>query len=124
MSDNIKKAIKHMREVIRKGLTNYKNRAIKKGLGFNLTHNYLVELFFQQKGRCYYTGTAFEIRGPGALSLDRVNNNKGYIPGNVVWCRVAVNAMKSSLTYKEVQSLCKEILLHNPNWRMLEKVNA
>lgn len=46
---------------------------------------------------------------PNAMSLDRVDNNKGYVRGNVrVICRRA-NLMKSSLTLEILEDIIKYI---------------
>jgi hypothetical protein len=44
-----------------------------------------------------------------AMSLDRVDNNKGYIPGNVRVISRRANSMKSSLTLDILEKLIKYI---------------
>jgi hypothetical protein len=46
---------------------------------------------------------------PNAMSLDRVDNNKGYIPGNVRVMSRKANLMKSSLTIDILEKLIKYI---------------
>jgi hypothetical protein len=46
---------------------------------------------------------------PNAMSLDRVDNNKGYIPGNVRVISRKANLMKSSLTIDILEKLIKYI---------------
>jgi hypothetical protein len=51
---------------------------------------YLVKQFSKQNGRCYWTKFpinaqgVFESHNPLAPSLERLDDTKGYIPGNVV----------------------------------------
>lgn len=46
---------------------------------------------------------------PNAMSLDRVNNNKGYIPGNVRVISRQANLLKSSLTLEILENIIKYI---------------
>jgi len=46
---------------------------------------------------------------PNAMSLDRVDNNKGYIPGNVRVISRRANLMKSSLTLDVLEKLIKYV---------------
>ena len=46
---------------------------------------------------------------PNAMSLDRVDNNKGYIPGNVRVISRKANIMKSSLTMDVLEKIIKYI---------------
>tara|TARA_R110000868_G_C10393931_1_gene720646 strand:- start:26 stop:442 length:417 start_codon:yes stop_codon:yes gene_type:complete len=46
---------------------------------------------------------------PNAMSLDRVDNDKGYIPGNVRVISRRANLMKSSLTLDVLEKLIKYI---------------
>jgi len=46
---------------------------------------------------------------PNAMSLDRVDNDKGYIPGNVRVISRRANLMKSSLTIDILEKLIKYI---------------
>lgn len=46
---------------------------------------------------------------PNAMSLDRVDNNKGYIPGNIRVISRRANLMKSNLTIDILEKLIKYI---------------
>ena len=57
--------------------------------------------------RCHYCG-----RFPGwpkVAGIDRVDNNQGYIHGNVVPCCSQCNFMKGTLVYGVFLRKCKEI---------------
>lgn len=67
-----------------------KSRAVKKGFDFNLTDEYLETLYIGTQGFCPMTGIVMEWsagtraeRNLNAVSLDRIDNSKGYIKGNV-----------------------------------------
>ena len=82
---------------------------------FEITLDYLVELFVEQEGRCAYTGERMTWkRGVGKvdtnISMDRVDSSVGYLPGNVVLCCARVNIMKGTLTPDELKMWCRRIL--------------
>jgi hypothetical protein len=82
---------------------------------------YMIALFHQQNGLCYYTGVELSINnfgrkhvgwaGPldGAMSLDRKTPAVGYIKGNVVLCTYWVNTMKGHRTHDEFVAVCETI---------------
>ena len=58
---------------------------------------------------CHYCGGEVVQR----LGLDRVDNNKGYVPGNVVQCCAMCNRMKSDHPEDEWFALMRKILAHH-----------
>jgi hypothetical protein len=82
----------------------YKNGALKRNHEFTIT----IEEFtmFWQKG-CYYCGTCIETIG-----LDRIDNSKGYITGNILACCTTCNFMKHKSTHDSFINKCKEIAIH------------
>ncbi|MBA2873151.1 hypothetical protein HNQ85_003489 [Anoxybacillus calidus] len=72
-------------------------------------------IYVLQKGRCYYTG--IEMEPPDvkernknySISVDRLDNERGYELDNVVLCCRVVNIMKNNLPYKEFTDLCQRI---------------
>ena len=112
---------KNYTQFIKSKLSAYKNRAKCLNVDFDLTAEYLTELFEQQKGKCFYTNktisfenTVIEKNRPHNLtpSLDRLNPDKGYVEGNVVWSCYYINRMKSDVPHDEFISLC-ELILQN-----------
>lgn len=79
----------------------------------DLTVDYLINLFNQQSGKCYYTGSNMNIGGPlsrDSLSLERLTPLHGYVQGNVVWCSYLLNTMKQNLTEQEFYDKIRQVL--------------
>lgn len=93
-------------EVARK-LVNIHSSAQSRGLEFDLSFEYVKKLL--EFTHCYYTGVAFSEEGPGARSFDRVDNDRGYIIGNVVACTTDINGKKNNLSLAEIMSLSKKL---------------
>lgn len=74
-----------------------KARAKKDKTPFNITLDYFVNLY---NGECFYFGTPLER---GDISVDRLLPNEGYIVGNIVFCSVKANTIKSNLTLSELE---------------------
>lgn len=57
---------------------------------------------------CHYCGGDV----PNRIALDRVDNDKGYIPGNVVQCCLTCNQMKAKHSVDEWVAHMKKVLEH------------
>jgi hypothetical protein len=83
----------------------------------DLDIKFLLILWEQQGGKCYYSNVPLQIpqygkgRNPFTASVDRLDNSKGYTKDNVVWCVWACNAGKSELSVDEYIQLCKQVYL-------------
>jgi hypothetical protein len=78
-------------------------RAKKNGWNFDLDREYLVTLWNNQNGLCAVSGIKMqtksgtrEDKNPYRASLDRIDNNLGYIKGNVRFTTHWVNNAKST----------------------------
>lgn len=81
--------------------------AKQRGIEFTVSIEYLWKLFESQKGLCPYTGKEItlpvnvrQLRGEGnemIASLDRKDNGKGYVEGNLHWVCKRVNYMKHTM---------------------------
>jgi len=73
------------------------------GFAFDLNINYMLEIYFKQQGRCklskkpldFKSGTQW-MKNAYKASIDRIDNNKGYIKGNVRLLCHWVNNAKST----------------------------
>lgn len=91
-----------------------KKRAMSKGLEFNLTLEDIVipekcpilEVPFVQGTKENYMYTP---------SIDRIDNSKGYVKGNIQIISMKANTMKNSASFEELQKFCKNILRYSPN---------
>ncbi len=104
---------KHWRkfnETLRGKYTHFKQTSKKRKLTWRLSFSE----FSQIPQICYYTGIPLTLKRNhlNTLSLDRVNNKRGYTRKNVVFCCSAVNYMKSNLTLGDFISLCRKVSDH------------
>lgn len=82
--------------------------AAKRDKEFSLSLMSVANLLKTKK--CYYTGrpiTFFKEAGCESASVDRVDNSKGYVTGNVVACSSRVNAAKNDLSIDELRKIVK-----------------
>lgn len=86
-------------------LSDSSRRAKKLGLEFSIDRNYLIELWNKQNGCCAVSGIKLETqsgtredKNPFRASLDRIDNNDGYVKGNVRFTAHWVNNAKSTWT--------------------------
>ena len=75
---------------------------------FNVTIDYLEEIFPHKNLRCPVLNFRLKINpegqgsSPYSPSLDRINNDKGYEIGNVIWVCNKVNMIKNFSTPDEI----------------------
>jgi hypothetical protein len=92
---------------VAKKLVNIHSSAQNRSLEFNLTFECVKKLL--EYTTCYYTNVQFTEDGPSARSFDRVDNEKGYVVGNVVACTVDINGKKNNLSIEEIVCLYKKL---------------
>lgn len=90
-----------------------RNSALKRNKEFNLTLAVVKKLISTK--RCHYTNV--EIKSyildpndeipPNHLTIDRIDNDKGYIIGNVVACSHSFNQIKGDLSVKHIELMYK-----------------
>lgn len=96
------------------------NSAKKRNLEVNIDIEYLWNLYLNQNKKCALSGVNLIIdnfsrkkiklnNNEYYASLDRIDNNIGYIKGNVRWIAREVNLMKWKLSDKNFINFCKEI---------------
>lgn len=93
-------------------LSKIKRRAEKMNFEFNLTLDYVLSIFDEKcnlSGEEIQFGKHWNKLSDQTASLDRIDNTKGYIVGNVQWVHKDVNFMKGQLTQERFIELCKKI---------------
>lgn len=84
--------------------------ALRRGIPFEIGIDYAWAVFKKQKANCTLTGLALTLtgegKGRGTASLDRIDNTKGYVAGNVQWLHKDINIMKHTHTTKRFLELC------------------
>lgn len=90
--------------------TRLKRSAEKRGYIFNVSIEYLWNLFQKQKQICAITGDY--IPSIKKASLDRIDSNIGYIEGNVQWVTHQANVSKHIMSMEELLEFCKKVLNH------------
>lgn len=93
-------------EIARKML-NKANDAKQRNIDFSLSFSTFKRLMYTKK--CFFSGVNFENveNHPLSRSIDRLDNSKGYVEGNVVACTVRMNSMKNSLSIEQINFLYK-----------------
>lgn len=86
-----------------------------KGMELNITFDDLLLLYYKQKGKCAISGIEMSyIIGGGRkdtnISIDRLDNSKGYVLNNIQLVCVQVNMMKGTLNKERLVFFCKNIV--------------
>ncbi len=99
--------------IIRERVRHAKTRAKRKGYEFNITEEYVLELYESQNKICYITGIilSLEKHKHNTISLDRIDSSKGYVTGNVALCTDFINRAKSDYSLEEFTDILKQIKL-------------
>lgn len=87
-----------------------------------VTVDYLLGIYHAQEGRCYWSneemtlvrGLIEDDNGGKAVcwtlcTIDRINNNVGYVRGNLRFALDGVNRMRSNMSDAKFKALCKKI---------------
>jgi hypothetical protein len=95
-----------------------KNRAKAKNISFNLTLDYLKELWNIQEGKCAISKvemshTILEGKLDINASIDKIDPSKGYTIGNIQFVCNRVNMMKSDMSIDNLIYFCKLIINNN-----------
>ncbi len=83
-----------------------------RNIEFNITQQYIWDLYVEQNGRCAFTGLPIDFRNGWknnfkTASLDRIDNKLGYNTENVCWVHKTINMMKRNLTNKDFLYYCQ-----------------
>lgn len=93
-------------------------QAKRRGIPLTIDRQYAWDLFCQQDGKCAISGVTIDFatnmrdeRLTHTASLDRIQNSKGYVEGNVQWVHKKINIMKNVMTREELLEWCERIVL-------------
>ena len=90
-------------------VSNAKQRSLKKGLMHDLSCEYVRGMLLTNNWRCTQTNVLFEFdgsgRNPWQPSLDRLDNAKGYVIGNVQVVCLIYNIAKGHWSADTLQEL-------------------
>jgi len=92
-----------------------KNRAKNYNMEFSLTKENIIKSL--EKGKCCKTNIPFVLNdkpyNPYSPSIDRIDNNKGYIDGNVQIVCMIYNFCKNQFAEEDVEHFIKNAKLWN-----------
>ena len=103
-------------EIPKTYFTSMQYGAISRQLEFNITIEFIWELFLKQDRKCALTGkelvfkkTRYREKDPQTASLDRIDPQKGYTQDNLQWVHKDINFMKSRLNNNDFIKYCFEV---------------
>jgi hypothetical protein len=83
----------------------HKKKVASWGTTLDFDAEFLRDLYAKQEGRCYYTELLMDLtpgRNPWSISLDRIDNSRGYTKDNVVLATRAANLGRSDAEPEEM----------------------
>lgn len=97
-----------------------KQSAKKRAVEFDITIEYIWNLFLRQKGKCALSGLDIVIAetaskhstGQTTASLDRIDSHRGYLEGNVQWLHKDVNRAKTNFDQSRFVEMCLAVAKH------------
>jgi len=106
------KTVNNFNTFLERYFKHVKKRASEKNFELDIDCKYLEKLWERQKGKCALSNMQIELRANWqknlqTASLDRIDNTKGYIKGNVQWLHKDINNMKYTFTEDYFILLCK-----------------
>lgn len=85
-----------------------KSHAKRDGRQHKIDTQYLINLYEKQDGKCALTGKTMQVHtlgtglpNPEIVSVDRINNDKGYVPGNIQLVTWNTNQRKHTRSVKQ-----------------------
>jgi dCMP deaminase len=106
---------------------NLKKNTIGKKIPFDLSPQYLWNLFLNQNGKCSLSGmplefNSFDLEGDfSSVFLDMIDRSLGYIEGNVRWIHKNLSIMRGSFTDDVFLEYCRRCFLNNYSIGKIER---
>jgi hypothetical protein len=90
---------------------NLRLRTSRKNMEVDISKEYVFDLFLKQNGKCALSGLPITLpkrwrERLQTASLDRIDNNLGYVMGNVQWVHKHVNVMKNKFPQEMFLYIC------------------
>jgi hypothetical protein len=99
----------------------YYNRARRgaesRNMEFDITIEDMSDLIIKQNYKCNISGMPIKFNAlkKHTASLDRIDNSKGYVKGNVQWLHKDINSIKSNYNQEYFIELCGYIYKNTKN---------
>lgn len=85
----------------------YQRSASARDIEFTVSRKYLYELYLKQNGKCSLSGLPMSWK---EVSLDRIDNARGYHKNNVQWVHKIANVMKHVMDIETLLAWCTAII--------------
>ena len=79
---------------------------------FSITIEYLWKIYIKQNRRCALSGVPLDFNASSessTVSIDRIDNKKGYVVGNIQLLDCRVNMMKYTYSQKDFINICQQV---------------
>jgi hypothetical protein len=92
---------------------------------FDVTREFVWDLFLRQGRRCALTGHNLIMpgrtrkKGPRYASLDRIDSKLGYTEANVQWVWLDINRLKNNWGQEGFLEMCRDVVRHMDKNRVL-----
>lgn len=119
-STNKSKLWRGVGELSKDYFSSIKRSALSRNLEFNITIEYCWNLFLNQNKNCALSGVELSLyhhkrnKIRRTASLDRIDNNRGYVEGNVQWVHKHINIAKHTYSNKEFIEICNKVAKLHP----------
>ena len=96
----------------------YVRNAKKRNIDFDVSIEYAYDIFQKQNKKCAITKEPIYFWESATIkrctaSLDRIDNNKGYIEGNIHWVHKKINQIKMDMDLQEFIQWCEKVVETN-----------
>ncbi len=121
--------INHYKDISAQFWRRFKNNASSRGISFDITKEYVWELYEKQGKRCKLSGMEiyfspdFNKPQKQTASIDRIDSSKGYEIGNIQIVHKSINDMKTSLPQETFIAFCNLVSIkHEVNYETAKEI--